>query len=39
VNAKDAADFMSTVHAGYEAQTDLPSSVFTVRAESGARLL
>jgi len=39
VKAEDAADFMLTVHAGYRAQTDLPSSVFTVRAESGARLL
>ncbi len=39
VDAEDARDFMKTVHAGYRAQTDLPSSVFAVRAESGARLL
>ncbi len=38
VNAGDAGDFMDTVHAGYRAQTDLPSSVFAVRAEGGARL-
>ncbi len=39
VRTEDAKDFMATVHSGYRARTDLPSAVFAVRAEGGARLL
>jgi galactokinase len=39
VKADNAGEFMNTVHTGYRAQTNLRSSVFAVRAESGARLL
>jgi galactokinase len=39
VTAAGAEEFAEDVHAGYGERVDLPSAVFTCRAEAGARLL
>jgi galactokinase len=39
VRAEGTEDFINAVGAAYQAQVDLPSAVFEVRAEGGARLL